>query len=201
MKVFCKNIRTIPNVKKIKDLIQQEHLVLEFPKGEMSDDIEKNLISGLKEKLPENYSIFKSGVWENTVTITIKSVLSEIVINKNVEFIKKGIKDYLKISKILLNDSQLNKAIVKEWELIEEHGEHKQYKNRGTGQILETCSYPIISFKSIDPYFFGLFIKTSTNHTELNEMINDDFHDSCRILEFIENNNELKKQITLYMKS
>ena len=199
MKVYCENIETIPNIEKIIDLARQEHLVLEFPKAKINPKIESQLIAVLKEQLPENYSIFNSGIRKSTITITIISVISEITIKHHIEFIKQGIKDYLDISKILLNDSQLSK--VREWELLEEHGEHNRYENIKTGQVLETCSYPITHLDSIDPYFFGLFIKTSMNHQELKEIINHEFHDSVKILKFIEQDEELKKQLTLYIKN
>ncbi|MCP4176679.1 MAG: hypothetical protein GY756_02840 [bacterium] len=197
MKISCKNISSIPNIGSIKDLAQHEHLVLEFPKEEMSLSNGSELISELKEKLPENYLIFNSGIWEHTVTITIKSVLSTEIINQNIGFIIEGIKDYLHISKTLLKNNSTNRKNTNDWELIEEHGEHKRYENKDTGQVLETCSCQMASIKDIDPYFWGVYIKSSTNHAELKKIINSEFHDSCRILEFIENNNELKKQITL----
>jgi len=199
MKIHCENIDTVPNFERLKDLARKGHLVLEFPRDKINSKIESELISELRGQLPENYSVFNSGVWENTITITIKSVVSEISIKRQIEFIKQGIKDYLIISKMLLNDSRSNN--LSDWELTDEHGEHNRYENTKTGQILETCSYEMTNFKSIDPYFFGLFIKTSTNYPELKELINSEFHDSARILDYIEKNDELKKQITLYMKS
>jgi len=199
MKIYCENIDTVPNFERLKDLARKGHLVLEFPRDKINSKIESELISELRGQLPENYSVFNSGVWENTITITIKSVVSEISIKRQIEFIKQGIKDYLIISKMLLNDSRSNN--LSDWELTDEHGEHNRYENTKTGQILETCSYEMTNFKSIDPYFFGLFIKTSTNYPELKELINSEFHDSARILDYIEKNDKLKKQITLYMKS
>lgn len=199
MKVYCEDIDTIPNLEKIIDLTRQEHLVLEFPKAKINPKIESQLIAELKEQLPENYSIFNSGIRKRTITLTIKSLVSEITINQQIEYIKQGLKDYLDMSKMLLNNRQTNK--LEDWELTDEHGEHNRYENIKTGQILETCSYQITNFNSIDPYFWGVFIKTSTRYPELKEMINSEFHDSQRIIEFVEQNNELKKQITLYMKS
>lgn len=199
MKVYCENIETIPNIEKIIDLTRQEHLVLEFPKAQINPKIESQLIARLEEQLPENYSIFKSGIWKNTITITIKSLVSEIAIDRQIESIKQGLKDYLDMSRMLLNNKQTDK--LEDWELTDEHGEHNRYENIKTGQILETCSYQMTNFNSIDPYFWGVFIKTSTRYPELREMINSEFHDSQRIMEFVEKNNELKKQITLHMKS
>lgn len=193
MKIHCNNIDTIPDTEEIIDLTQQEHLVLEFPKDKINPKIESDIISELKRELPENYSVFNSGIWDSTITITIKSVVSENAINQNFEFIKQGIKDYLDVSNMLLNDTQSNE--LEDWELTDEHGEYNRYENLKTGQILETCSYRITNFENIDPYFWGLFIKTSANHPELKEMIKSEFHDSCRILDFIQKNEELKKQI------
>ncbi|BDD11843.1 hypothetical protein FUAX_42750 (plasmid) [Fulvitalea axinellae] len=198
MKAFCKNIHATPSVEEIKHLTQQGQLVLEFPREEMNSEIAPKLISELKEQLPVNYMVFKSGVWEHTITITIMPTVSDTTVKRQIEFIKKGIKDYLAISKMLLNDSQT--VALKDWELVEEHGDHNRYKNTKTGQILETCSYEMTSFENIDPYFWGVFVKTSTDHTELKELINSEFHDSQRILDYIEKEDELKEQVMMYMK-
>ncbi|MCG8573446.1 MAG: hypothetical protein MI810_01060 [Flavobacteriales bacterium] len=190
MKLFCENIDAIPALETIKDLTREEHLVLEFPRDEIDSKDEVQLIAQLKEQLPENYTVFKSGVWESTLTITIISLVSEITIKQHVEEVKQAIKDYLELSRILLNDYQTNE--LRDWELVEEHGEHNRYENRKNGQILETCSYPITSFESIDPYFFGLFIKTSAHYPELKKMIKSEFHDTQKIMDFLEGKEELK---------
>lgn len=198
MKIHCKNIDAIPSIESIIDVTQQEHLVLEFPKATINPAIESQLIADFKKQLPENYSIFNSGIWESTITITIKSLVSASTINPKIEFVIQGLKDYLDISRMLLNADPTN--TFKDWELMEEHGEHNRYENIQTGQILETCSFPMTHFNHIDPYFWGLFIKTSTNHQDLKEMIKSEFHNALRILDFVEKHHEFKKQITLYMK-
>lgn len=185
MKIFCEDINSIPSLDELITLTQKEHLVLEFPREEILSKTEK-IISDLKHNLPENYDVFKSGVWEKIVTITILSLITNDCILENLEQIKTAITDYITVNNVLFENKEIDRNIIKNWQLIDEHGEHNRYENLKTKQILEASVYPINNIQNIDPYFLCEFIKTSESYPELKAIIKHDFHDSCRILEFIQ---------------
>ena len=188
MKIFYTSIDLIPGLDEIIDLTQKESLVIELPKTALSSNSETKLIAELKENLPENYSVFKSGVWKETFTITIKPSIKHGDILNNIKGIEECIADYINISNKLINNKDSDKKVTQNWHLVEEHGEHNRYRHKASGQILETNTYPFDEAKHIDPYFFGLFIKTSLKYNDLKKIITDEFHDSSKILAvFIEN--------------
>jgi hypothetical protein len=190
MKIFYPTINLIPSSDKIIDLVKKGHLVIELPKVELTTDKEVKLISGLKENLPKSYSVFKSGVWKETITITVKLTVTKEDILSNINVIEECVTDYITISNKLINNEKCDKKVTQNWQLIEEHGEHNRYRHKTSGQILETNSYPFDKIIDIDPYFFGIFVKTSLKYADIKKIILDEFHDSDKILNFITNNSK-----------
>jgi hypothetical protein len=64
-----------------------------------------------------------------------------------------------------------------------EHGEHCCFKNRTTGQVVEApFDFPD---QPVDPYFFALFVKTTSGLERVAELIEQNFHDGARILDIM----------------
>lgn len=188
MKIFHTDTTSIPSIKEILELTKNEHLVLEFPKAEILPEIETELVTKLKSELPENYTVFKSGVWAETITFTVKRTLKTQDIKANLTAIKECITDYITISNKLFNNKDTDKSATQNWVLVEEHGEHNRYQHKNSGQILETCAFLIDNITQIDPYFFGVFIKTGTKYANIQKIITNEFHDSALILDYVKEN-------------
>jgi len=183
-KLNCKDSHDIPSIDKIHALTKKERLVLAFPEDKVSNEAIDSIIEQLSKQLPD-YSVFYAGGRDETNFITIYPVIKKETIDANLEIIIDAIKDYINLSRLLLKNVTDEKNW-NNWELTYEHPPHNRYENDKTGQIAETCSYLFTDFKSIDVYFFGVFIETSKEHLELAKLIKSTFHDTARILDVVE---------------
>lgn len=191
MKIFYPSIKLIPTSQEIINIAKEESFVIELPKEELPlPEDETNLVAKLNENLSDNYSVFKSGSWKETITITIKPLIKTEDIIKYSKTIKACIEDYITISNKLINNNSSDKNMTQNWQLVEEHGEHNRYYHKKSGQILETNAFPFTDIKYIDPYFWGIFIKTSLKYTDLKKIITDEFHDSIKILDYLKHTYE-----------
>jgi len=183
-KLNCKDSNHIPSVAKIHSLTKETYLVLSFPNDKVSDEEIDTIIAQLSKQLPD-YRVFYAGGRDDMNWITIHPVIKKETIDANLELIIDTIKDYINLSRLLLKNVTDEKNW-NNWELTYEHPPHNRYENDKTGQIAETCSYLFTDFKSIDVYFFGVFIKTSKNHSDLAKLIKSTYHDTARILDVVE---------------
>ena len=116
MKIFYTSVDLIPNSDEIISLTKEESLVIELPQEELlSIDNEIQLIDRLKKDLPNNYSVFKSGVWKETVTITIKYLVSNKDIIKHLKSIRAAINEYITISNKLIKNNTSDKKTTQNW--------------------------------------------------------------------------------------
>jgi len=183
-KLNCKDSNDIPSVAKIHSLTKETHLVLSFSNDKVSGEEIYTIIEQLSKQLP-NYRVFYAGGRDDTNRITIHPVIKKETIDANLELIIDVIKDYINLSRLLLKNVTDEKNW-NNWELTYEHSPHNRYENDKTGQIAETCDYVFTDFKSIDSYFFGEFIETSKEHSDLAKLIKDTYHDTARILDIVE---------------
>lgn len=190
-KIFCKNIQNIPSVEEIVTLTQNSHLVLEFPRIEMADNLRKDFIHNLKKEIPENHSVFYSGSWAKTqsVTITIMPLIEDNDVSKNIGDFIQILNEYIQVTNDLVEQKE---EVVTQW-LIEEEddGMHWSFSHYKTKQFLRTYSSKIIDIKAIDPYFLAQFIKTAIGFHKLKNIIKNEFHDTDRWLQFL-----IEKEIT-----
>jgi hypothetical protein len=71
----------------------------------------------------------------------------------------------------------------KEW-AAEPHGEHCRFENLQSGHIIEAPFPRFINPRfDIDPYFFGVFVKTGPGFPLLKKAISHEFHDSLALLD------------------
>jgi hypothetical protein len=73
-------------------------------------------------------------------------------------------------------------ALPEEWG-ADEHGEHCRFENLRTGHIVEAPLPDITPHFAIDPYFFGVFVKTGPDFPLLKQAIKREFHDSIALLD------------------
>jgi hypothetical protein len=69
-----------------------------------------------------------------------------------------------------------------EW-WADEHGEHCRFENLRTGHVVEAPLPDVVPRLAIDPYFFGVFVKTGPEFPLLKQAIKHEFHDSIALLD------------------
>jgi len=65
----------------------------------------------------------------------------------------------------------------------DEHGEHCRFENLRTGHIVEAPLPDMTPHFAVDPYFFGVFVKTGPDFPLLKQAIKHEFHDSIALLD------------------
>lgn len=113
--------------------------------------------------------------------ITLQPVINLDTIVQFKSRFQQAIQDYIQTAQWL---SQLNKespVLQDEWEMFQ-HGRHCRYENLNTGQWLEVPLEEALTPETMDPYFFSRFIKTTDSFSDIADLIEDEFHDSERVL-------------------
>ncbi len=72
-------------------------------------------------------------------------------------------------------------VVGEEW-LVHEHGEHCRFEHAVTGVVVEAC---VDRPDELDPYFLLEFARTHSAHRVVAEACVEGFHDMCRVLEFL----------------
>lgn len=218
MKLFCKDITHLPDRETIEKLSKDgEHVVLKFPKNIVEE--KKNIITLLKNQLPENFSVFNSGRDNESEWVTIMPVIKRHIIEENEIPIRASISDYINTCNQLMNDleTDLNNIskvwnivyngeptseditlfselmssldakvnnISNEWDTFR-HGQHIRFTNKKSEQIVEAPILGISTISQVDPYFWGKFVASTEKYSAINNLIEDTFHDSARILDYL----------------
>lgn len=183
MKLFCKDITHLPDRETIEKLSKDgEHVVLKFPKNIVEE--KKNIITLLKNQLPENFSVFNSGGDNESEWITIMPVIKRHRIEENETLIRASISHYINLCNQLMIDLENNPNISKEWDTFR-HGQHIQFTNKKSEQIVEAPILGISTISQVDPYFWGKFVASTEKYNTINDLIEDTFHDSARILDYL----------------
>ena len=71
---------------------------------------------------------------------------------------------------------------------MDEHGGHCRFKSRRTGQIVEAPLREWVDPDRVDPYFFAMFVRSTTGLEPVAELLTHDFHDAARVLDVVEQN-------------
>lgn len=70
-----------------------------------------------------------------------------------------------------------------EWS-ADPHGEHCRFEHATSGHVVEApFSWFVSPHFAIDPYFFGVFVKTGSGFPLLKEAIAREFHDALALLD------------------
>jgi len=126
MKLFCKDITHLPDRETIQKLSKDgQHVVLKFPKNITEE--KKNIITLLKNELPENFSVFNSGGDSESEWVTIMPVIKRHVIKENETMIRVSISDYIDTCNELMKDfkTELN-DIAEAWQRLQ-HGDYEDF--------------------------------------------------------------------------
>jgi hypothetical protein len=81
-----------------------------------------------------------------------------------------------------LIESHMREELSAEWD-ADPHGEHCRFENLRTGHIVEAPFPDEPTQFAIDPYFFGVFVKTGPDFPLLKQAIKHEFHDSLALLD------------------
>ena len=186
----------LPPVEKLTGLVERErHLVLSFPSW-MPRSRKENLVDKLKNKMPENYSVFDAGGRKYWSYITIKQVISEPDIGSIIPEITLAAKEFRKQSDWLARKiAELNCVPITElWDRSDDievfprgwkcyhHGQHFCCENLDSGQVVEVPIWYGEEFGILDPYFFAQFIDT-TESLNMPLGITDWYHDMSRVMD------------------
>jgi len=180
-RLFCKDISQLPDRETIERLCKDgQHVVLKFPKNVAEE--KKAIITFLKNHLPENFSVFNSGGDKESESVTIMPVIKRHIIEENETLIRESISDYINLCKELMNGLEANPNLSEEWHTFR-HGQHIQFTNKKSEQIVEVPILGISKINDVDPYFWGEFVKSTEKYNTVNNLIKHKFHDSARILD------------------
>ena len=154
----------------------EHHVVLEFPAKLKVN--KPPIVAELSASLPE-YSVFDSGGNKETDWVTVMPVINDAAIQAHSREIKDAIAMYIEACSYLL-DGHAKQSLSSEWSSYI-HGEHRCFENSATGQIVEAPLAGSLEPRTIDPYFFAQFVKTTPSCAGVAMIIKHDFHDAARI--------------------
>jgi len=92
--------------------------------------------------------------------------------------------DFVKLFSKLVNHLKTDQKISKEWHIFR-HGNEIQFTNRKSGQIVEVPILGISRINQVNPYFWEHFIVSTEKYSSINNLIEQTFHDSARILNYL----------------
>ena len=81
-----------------------------------------------------------------------------------------------------LIDLHMRSELSEEWD-AHEHGEHCRFENLRTGHVIEAPFPDATPRFAVDPYFFGVFVKTGAEFPLLKQTIKHEFHDTLALLD------------------
>jgi hypothetical protein len=159
------------------------HLVLRFPA--LSAAEKAALISRLSAALPD-HSIFESGGDAEYPWITVMPVVARSRVSERRGQILRAIEEYRRACAVLVEQYRSG-TLPREWQ-ADEHGGHCRFKSRRTGQIVEAPLREWVDPDRVDPYFFAMFVRSTTGLEPVAELLTHDFHDAARVLDVVEQN-------------
>jgi hypothetical protein len=156
------------------------HVVLRFPS--LHPDEKAVLIRRLSTALPE-FSVFDSGGGLSPAWVTVMPVVARARVLERRAEVLRAIADYRRAC-VALVEQYRGGTRPREWR-TGEHGGHRRFTNRRTGQVVEAPFREWVDPDWVDPYFFAEFVKTTAGFGAVAELIENDFHDGARILEVV----------------
>lgn len=97
---------------------------------------------------------------------------------------EESLSNYFNFFDKLMDRLETDPNLSEEWYTFR-HGQHIRFTNRKSGQIIEVPIFGISKINEVDPYFWGEFVKSTEKYNSLNNLIEDTFHDSARILHYL----------------
>lgn len=192
-----KSAEQIPTIEDIRAIPRQKTLKLIFEPSILKDR------GTIGESLKNRLDGFQVGIHLTKPEISIAKLITDKEIETNQEFFEKCAKDYRKLSIELINKlaDKLRVTIDSKFPLLTFtplkqdkrqngqlggwyyflHGFHCGFKNKKTGQLIETHFIFALEFGDLDPYFFTKFIKTTPEYQPLTIDIYEDYADGVRI--------------------
>ena len=145
------------------------------------------LISRLSAALPE-HSVFDSGGGPEYPWITVMPVVARSRVLERQGQILRAIEEYRRACALLVEQYRAG-TLPREWQ-ADEHGGHCRFKSLRTGQVVEAPLWEWVDPERVDPYFFAMFVRSTTGLEPVAELLTHDFHDAARVLDVVEQNAE-----------
>lgn len=179
IRINCESTTKIPPLEELQEVASSgHHVVLQFP-GRVEKDA---LILQLSAALPD-HSVFDSGGNSTTDWVTVMPVVARETVLAHAPEIRAAVAAYIETCSTMITKYEEG-SLSDQWSSAR-HGGHRRFENRSTGQIIEAplCSEPDPS--QVDPYFFAVFVKSTSGLEVVAEMLNNDFHDADRMLDIL----------------
>ncbi len=182
--ITCESVGAVPPTEVLLERASAgRHVVLMFPPALPSSD-KLAVMEFLASALPD-HRVFESGGDPAKVTqITVKPVVSKSRVLKCWDHVIRAIKEYRTVCVSLVQMYESG-TLPQEWE-TSEHGGHVMFKHNRTGQVVEAPFREWVSRDLIDPYFFALFVRSTSGLEPVAELIQHNYHDAARILEVVD---------------
>ncbi len=191
IRIRCKRERDIPGVEELSRLADSaHHVVLEFRRSSWRALHKTPIISSLTSSLPE-HSVFDSGGDEGTEWITVMPVVSRALILRQLDQIRDALAAYTEACATLIAQREAG-TLPPDW-TGDKHGGDVCFQNKATGQTVEAPLRGTLTVRSIDPYFFAVFVKTTGDFPAVAALLNHDFHDARRLLDIMINQDEAQQ--------
>jgi hypothetical protein len=176
--VDCQTASDLCPIEQLREQAESGQLVLRF--SALSSNDSTALIARLSRELSEHV-VFQSRFDSDSQWITILPVVSQARILEHREAIHQAMAAYIQTCTELIGKYEAD-ALPQEW-TADDHGEHCQFVHASSGQTVEAPFGHLTHIDQIDPYFFAVFVKSTSELKPVAELIAHDFHDAARILE------------------
>jgi len=161
------------------------HVVLQFLS--LTGDEQTTLNASLSAAMPD-HSVFVSGGSQESPWITVMPVVARSRVLERRGQILQAVETYRRACVALVEQYQVG-TLPAEWR-TEEHGGHCRFNNRRTGQIVEAPLREWVNSERVDPYFFAMFVRSTTGLEPIAQLLAHDFHDAARILDVVADETE-----------
>ncbi len=193
------SVGQIPTLETIRSIPRERTIKLIFEKEVQSQR------EAIGQNLKTELVAFQVGIHTIEPEINIAKLITDKEIEENQDFFEQCAKDYRQLGEELLfklvdkldlklnidfpmetfnelkrDNRQIGK--IEDWRYFV-HGFHCGFENNKTGQIIEV---PLVfgqEFGDLDPYFFSIFIKSTSKYSPLPVEIYEDYADGVRINE------------------
>lgn len=197
--ITIQSIRELPSIDYISNIPRHKKLRLIFK--DSVQHLREDFGADLKKKFPD----FQIAIHTIEHEINICKLITDEEIIANQVFFTRCAKDYRELSTHLINlfitkkkvklntdfpfltfnrikGEKMGRGRVEKWKYFF-HGYHCYFHNLETKQEIEVPFMFGMEFGDLDPYFFSLYIKSTSQYQPLPVEIYEDFADGCRILE------------------
>lgn len=156
------------------------HVVLRF--ASLSEADKTALIGHLSSALPD-HSVFDSGGNGDRSWVTIMPVVTRARVVECRGQVLQATEEYRQAC-IGLVEQYRTGTLPSEWR-TDEHGGHCRFESRLTGQVVEAPLREWIDPERVDPYFFAMFVRSTSGLESVAKLLTHDFHDAARVLDVI----------------